>query len=226
MNNTADVVNAYLGKGFGSMNKNDFEVWIFHYLLVNRYSGKTDYEISLELRIPVTKVKRLRYEAELKYGNHVDMDDLKGYYAEAFNKILEKIHFTRKGEFLMFVVEDVGFRKYIEYILRNQGHLTDGSFSSDIITMNLEAFDALLQHFWSKEYYEDFLTTAQKLMDKEMKSKSIKQGKAEPFTMTTFLKDLGKVFVNESIKELAKAGLRFAKDNLPFIITKIIEFYN
>ncbi|MBR1788607.1 MAG: hypothetical protein IJ762_05405 [Bacteroidaceae bacterium] len=30
MDKIADVVNAYLGKGFGSMNNNDFEVWIFH----------------------------------------------------------------------------------------------------------------------------------------------------------------------------------------------------
>ena len=28
-----EVISKYLEKGFGTMNKNDFEVWIFHYLL-------------------------------------------------------------------------------------------------------------------------------------------------------------------------------------------------
>ena len=54
-----NFINQYLAKGFGSMNKNDFEVMIMHWLLQNRLSGKSNYEISRELKISESKVKRL-----------------------------------------------------------------------------------------------------------------------------------------------------------------------
>ena len=56
-----EFISKYLERGFGSMNKNDFEVWIFHYLMNHQLQGKTNYEVSLFLKIPETKVKRLRY---------------------------------------------------------------------------------------------------------------------------------------------------------------------
>ena len=69
-----EVISKYLEKGFGTMNKNDFEVWIFHYLLEHELQGKKNYEISIALKIPESKVKRLRYEAELKYSNKTSVD--------------------------------------------------------------------------------------------------------------------------------------------------------
>ena len=65
----SSVINDYLSRGFGSMNKNDFEVWIFNFLLQEKLKGKSNFEISIELKIPEQKVKRLKYEAELKYGS-------------------------------------------------------------------------------------------------------------------------------------------------------------
>ena len=61
MNELASAISKYLERGFGSMNKNDFEVWIFHYLLQNELNGKSNFDISVELRIPEQKVKRLKY---------------------------------------------------------------------------------------------------------------------------------------------------------------------
>ena len=69
MNDLNQIIDRYLKRGFGSMNKNDFEVWIFYFLLHNQLKGMGNYDISLELRIPESKVKRLKYEAELKYGS-------------------------------------------------------------------------------------------------------------------------------------------------------------
>ena len=64
--NLRDAIDAYLNRGFGSMNKNDFEVFIFNELLRNPLYGKyMDYDFSVMLRIPESKVKRLRYEANL-----------------------------------------------------------------------------------------------------------------------------------------------------------------
>lgn len=86
MDDLKTVINKYLTRGFGSMNKNEFEVWIFHYLLSNRFINENNYDISIQLRIPETKVKRLRYEAELKYGDPKDEES----YRIALEKLLEK----------------------------------------------------------------------------------------------------------------------------------------
>ena len=69
MNSIKDVMESYLSRGFGSMNKNDFEVFIFHWLINNKTEckGKSDFVISQCLKIPESKVARLRYEAGLKY---------------------------------------------------------------------------------------------------------------------------------------------------------------
>ena len=68
------IIDQYLARGFGSMNKNDFEVWIFHYLMQHQLKDKSNYDISVALKIPEQKVKRLRYESELKYSTADDTD--------------------------------------------------------------------------------------------------------------------------------------------------------
>ena len=88
-----EVISKYIEKGFGSMNKNDFEVWIFHYLLEHELQGKKNYEISIGLKIPKSKVKRLRYEAELKYSNNTSV--------EKYNMVCEHLkqaHFKKDGK--------------------------------------------------------------------------------------------------------------------------------
>ena len=88
----SDAIQAYLNHGFGSMTKNDFEVWIFNYLLQNRPTNTSNFDFSVELRIPESKVKRLRYEASLKYGNPANTTQ----YNEAFQKLLTNVN-LKKG---------------------------------------------------------------------------------------------------------------------------------
>lgn len=45
----SDAIQAYLNRGFGTMTKNDFEIWIFHLLLCGQLHGKTNREISVAL---------------------------------------------------------------------------------------------------------------------------------------------------------------------------------
>ena len=45
-------IQAYLNRGFGSMTKTDFEVMIFAELLQTSLLKKSNYEISIDLRIP------------------------------------------------------------------------------------------------------------------------------------------------------------------------------
>lgn len=135
-----ELIKEYLNRGFGSMNKNDFEVAIFNYLLESGWSAKTNRAISLELKIPETKVRRLRYEAELKYGNNTDDEFNKKLY-----EVLKNTNFKHDGKKLVFVMENQMIRNYLDGKLKEMGNFSDRSFNSEVVSVDAKDFISLLK---------------------------------------------------------------------------------
>lgn len=129
----------YLERGFGSMNKTDFEVWIFHYLMNHDLKGMSNYAISIKLRINETKVKRLRYEAELKYNA---ADSLANYHRVC--ELLTHVHFKKGGKQIQFAVEDLYLRKYLDSTLKSGGRFSDSSFNSEIVSLDYDDLEFFL----------------------------------------------------------------------------------
>lgn len=132
-----DVLQAYIERGFGSMNKNDFEVWIFSQLLDGELKGKSNYDISTLLRMPESKVKRLAYEAHLKYPKNRD-------YKQMLSDILKYSQFDKEGKHIVFVIEDVTLRKWLDSELKKNHEFSDTSFNSEIVRLNASGYSALL----------------------------------------------------------------------------------
>lgn len=151
------IINDYLNRGFGTMTKNDFEVWIFNYLLQNRFPNSSNYDISVELLIPESKVKRLRYEASLKYGNPKNTTQ----YNEAFQKLLTNVN-LKKGskDVIQFAVEDMQLRKYLESILKKKGRFADTSFNSEVVSITIDDLAILLDATSSEEQKKELLRKA------------------------------------------------------------------
>ncbi len=146
--NTA--IEKYLEKGFGSMNKNDFEVYIFSELLESKYNNSSDVEISIDLKIPVSKVSRLRYEANLKY--------IKFDYKTELEKLLKisKPRISGQNVKFMIQVENRLLREHISNTLKQGGRISDSSFNSEIVSIAYEDLLWLVE----KEYpqkYDDFV---------------------------------------------------------------------
>lgn len=141
------AIDKYLERGFGTMNKNDFEVFIFNHLLSNSLNGKSDNAISRELRIPESKVKRLRYEATLKFQEHSEND-----YKQQFYDILKKRAFkTTDTDKIQFSIKDRFLRLYLSDMLDEAGSFPDSSFNSDIVTLTANDFIILLAGFEGKK---------------------------------------------------------------------------
>lgn len=134
------VIDQYLGKGFGSMNKNDFEVWIFHYLMKHQLQGMKNYEVSIYLRIPESKVKRLRYEAELKYAKADPWDN---YHRVC--DLLQNVHFKKDGKSIQFTIEDLYLRKFLDSTLKAGGRFSDSSFNSEIVSIDYDDLEFFLR---------------------------------------------------------------------------------
>ena len=154
--NLNDVIQKYIDKGFGSMTKNDFEVWIFSYLMQHKFQHKTNYDISRELKIPESKVKRLRYEADLKYGENDD-DTNYGRIIE----FLKNARFKQSGTAIQFTIEDVALRKYFDSVLKKGNRFSDSSFNSEIVSIDFEDLKYFLFTYKDhKQELDDILNKA------------------------------------------------------------------
>lgn len=173
-----DAINAYLKRGFGSMNKNDFEVFIFNELLISNpvFSGKSDFDISCELRIPQSKVKRLRYEAGLKFPISQSAINLE------IDQALHNARVLPNSERCIEIsVENVLVQKYIEATLKKKNGFCDSSFNSEILRFTLEDYVTLLNEIYGEEAVEETLQTVLKEIEK-------KSGKKEKRTLKELLK--------------------------------------
>ncbi len=155
------VINDYLSRGFGSMNKNDFEVWIFNYLLQDRLKDMSNYDISIELRIPEQKVKRLKYEAGLKYGSPQDTTT----YAKEFLELLSKVHLKKDGSCVQFVVEDLQLRKYLDSLLKKDGRFSNTSFNTEIVSIDADDLEFLMKKIFPNEDWDGLYKKAKNLLD-------------------------------------------------------------
>lgn len=185
----AEVLDKYLERGFGSMNKNDFEVWIFSQLLLSELNGMDNYAISLKLRIPESKVKRLRYEASLKYGQY---DEKK--LTKKINNLLQKSFFKKNGASIQFVVEDVYVRKHLDSILKKSGSFSDSSFNSEIVSVTISDLETILK------YDEEGRNQMDKLLQKA------KEKFGEETTFVSLMKKIGEASLN-SIVDLSVSGI-------------------
>lgn len=162
------------------MNKNDFEVFIFNELLKTdpNCMGKSDFDISCHLRIPQTKVKRLRYEAGLKYPR--EESDLNSVIEQALHGARV---FPKSDRCIEIIVEDVLVQKNIQAILKKKNGFCDSSFNSEILRFTLEDYETLLKEVYGEKAVEQ---TLQKVLQ-EIEKKS---GKKEKKTFKDLLKKL------------------------------------
>lgn len=140
------------------MNKNDFEVFIFgQILLMKEYKGKSNYELSILLRIPESKVKRLRYESALKNSDS-SID-----YKQVVYNLLEKAQLRAEDKKIVFQVEDVMIKSYISSILKKEGRMLDSSFNSELIVLHLNDFQYLAQEVYPKGKVDEVMKKATNL---------------------------------------------------------------
>ena len=155
----------YINRGFGSMNKNDFEVFIFGKLLdMDGYRGKSNYELSLLLHIPETKIKRLRYESALKAPAKSEEEN-----NQAIREILKKASLRSREKKIVFQVEDVMLKMYITSILKKDGRTIDSSFNPELVVIHTEDFQYLAQAVCPQKEIDKLMNEAKKAIKKDVK---------------------------------------------------------
>ena len=181
---------------FGHMNKNDYEVALFHLLTQNGYDEKSDFELSVKLKIPESKVKRLRYEEGLVYQKKPE--ELK----KQFYMMAKKSTFKPIGNNKMqFSVPDKMLRLFILDTLEKNGSFADGSFNGNIVTVTPSDLLILLAIFENRQELLDHIHEQLK-----------KQGKLLPIDLKNRLKDGFIALATDAGEKIAPNLTQWLKD--------------
>ena len=196
------------------MNKNDFEVYIFNEIITDpNYAGMNDYDLSIALAIPQTKVKRMRYEANLKYSRK----NAKAYNQQ-FRELLIKAkpQAVNNGKAVKFCMEDKGLYLYIDNLLKKDGRFGDRSFNSELMVISTEDLAYLLEKtILTESEKQAILSKCQQLPD------------GKKMTLSEAILKIVEIFAKLAIKGLkgdwTGALWDFASENIDNIIQWIID---
>ena len=196
------------------MNKNDFEVYIFNEIITDpKYAGKNDYDLSIALAIPQPKVKRMRYEANLKYSRKNDEA-----YNQQFRELLIKAkpQAVNNGKAVKFCMEDKGLYLYIDNLLKKDGRFGDRSFNSELMVISTEDLAFLLEKtILTESEKQAILSKCQQLPD------------GKKMTLSEAILKIVEIFAKLAIKGLKGDWTGnlwdFALENIDNIIQWIID---
>jgi len=212
---STELIARYATRGFGSMTKNDFEVLIFD--LLRKYGDlkdKTNFEMSLDLQIPETKVRRLAYESDLKYGQLSESD-----VKEAFFDVVAKSKLRGDLNKVEFVIENKFIRTSIGAQLKKLGHYADSSFNSEITRIHIESFIDLLAYYYPAPAIERIV--------KECQS-SIATEKGETITFKLILRKFLEGLASQSGKKVVDLGVGYftgGAENVGPLVSKMRAWF-
>lgn len=146
-----EFLKQYLKGGIGAMPKADIDALVMH--LLDKYAsengrplGSFPNQIASErLRAPLARIKRLRYEGSLKFGGRPE-DEARIRFVRLLAKAgleLDKKDGTITK--IVFVIEDILAKNWIQGQIKEHSGIFDGSFNTEIIKVDPELFFRLLR---------------------------------------------------------------------------------
>lgn len=135
----------------GAKSKREIDILIMNLLM--KYAGlaeKSNQELSILLRAPVSKIKGLRYEARLKYPPDPD------YVKREFLYLLTKSQFDFDKGNIIFAIEDEFLRQAIQGQLKAKGKFADTSFNTEIVRIDRNALEDAIGELYGRETAEAF----------------------------------------------------------------------
>jgi len=157
---TDEFIREYLADGMGAISKHDADILVMNLLMkYGSIARKSNQELSLLLQIPEARIKRLRYEARLKYPPDAD------YVKQEFLFVLARSQFEldKKDETkidkmkIIFVMEDDYLRHAIQGRLKEQGMFADTSFNSEIVKIECGPLVSMIKDIYGEETAREFM---------------------------------------------------------------------
>jgi len=128
----------YVHPAFGSISKRDFDILLFMKLQSLGVIAQNPelYDVVTELRVTRSKARNLLYESKLRHTTSDEMD------VELKNLLLKPI-FIKDSDRIGIEIENPFLIDHFRSRLKKLGHITDGSFSPELVRLTTDAYLAL-----------------------------------------------------------------------------------
>jgi hypothetical protein len=110
------------------------------------------YDLVSTLKVTRAKASKLLYERELRRSTRIDLDD-------RVKKALRSPLIDKRGAHFMLEVDNPLLLDHLRDTVRKLGHISDGSFSSSLVKLSVDAFVALVE-----DILKDELETAEAVL--------------------------------------------------------------
>ncbi len=161
------------------MPKSDIDALVMH--LLDKHAsengsalGRIPNQIASErLRAPIARIKRLRYEGSLKFGDKPG-DEARNRFVRLLEKAgleLDKKEGTITK--IVFVVEDTLAKNWIQGKIKEHSGVFDGSFNTEIIKVDPELFFHLLRTLLPDSKVDTFENKYKELVKKTKREELI-----------------------------------------------------
>jgi hypothetical protein len=175
----SEFLEKYLRLGLGSLPKSDIDALVMS--LLERYgfdgsgplSKQSNQTVSELLRTPLAKVKKLRYEAALKFGGPVE-EEAKGRLLAA----LASASIETQQDQIRIIIEDSLAKNWLQGQLKLSQHIFDHSFNTEIITVSAEGMFQVLEKLFEVsevKTFKDGYDKAKSIVDTNARNKFFKK---------------------------------------------------
>lgn len=187
-----ELITDYLTPAFGSISKRDFEILLFMKLQKLGVFEKNPeiYDLVTQLKVTRTKARNLLYESKLRHTSTSELD-------EELRKIVQNPLFLKDNDKIGIEIENPFLIDHLRSKLKKLNHITDGSFSPELVRLTTTAYIALFESLLpkdSKENIKKALIAAGAASDTSFKG-----------MMKSLLKKLGEKFADEAGGKVAES---------------------
>lgn len=163
----SEFLDSYLKFGLGSMPKSDIDALVMSLLDKHGHGGSgplarlSNQTVSERLRTPVNKVKKLRYEAALKFGGRVEDQAQARLLAALAHATLEP-----DGKKICLIIEDALAKNWLQGQLKIHQQIFDHSFNTEIVRVSADGLFAVLESLFDAQQTATFKAEYEKAQKK------------------------------------------------------------
>ena len=137
-----ELLQDYLTPAFGSISKRDFDILLFIKLQKLGIFKKNPeiYELVSELRVTRAKARNLLYESKLRQTSKAELD-------QELKDILKTPIFIKDNDKIGIEIDNPYLIDHLRAKLKQLNHITDGSFSPELVRLTTDAFVSLFESY-------------------------------------------------------------------------------
>ena len=142
----SELLRDYLTPAYGSISKRDFDILLFIKLQQLGIFSKNPelYELVSELRVTRAKARNLLYESKLRQTSKSELD-------EELKQLLQNPIFLKDNDKIGIEIDNPYLIDHLRARLKQLNHITDGSFSPELVRLTTDAFVALFESYLPDE---------------------------------------------------------------------------